>query len=83
MMIPAKPTIFVTAKLKRRNKLVKRADRSVLGRDTVAEYVADPIAGDSDNGKKIRQPENRVLTKRKSKISNKLAVHLSSQKPSG
>ena len=53
--------------LKRRNKLIKMADRSVLGRDTVAEYKADPIASDSDDGKKIRQAENRALTKRKSK----------------
>ena len=57
----------LTAKLKCRNKLIKRADRSILGWDTVAEYVADPIAGDSDDGKKIRQTENRVLTKQKSK----------------
>ena len=57
----------LTAKLKRRNKLIKMADRSVLGWDTVAEYKADPIASDSDDGKKIRQAENRALTKRKSK----------------
>ena len=55
------------AKLKRRNKLIQMADRSVLGWDTVAEYEADPIASDLDNGKKIRQAENRALTKRKSK----------------
>ena len=39
------------------------ADRSVLGWDTVTEYEADPIASDSDDGKKIRQAENRTLTK--------------------
>ena len=43
----------LTVKLKRRNKLIKMSDRSVLGWDTVAEYEADPIAGDSDDGKKI------------------------------
>ena len=37
----------LTAKLKRRNKLIKMADRSVLGWDTVAEYEADPIASNS------------------------------------
>ena len=32
-----------------RNKLVKMADRSDLGWDTVAEYEADPIDSDSDD----------------------------------
>ena len=73
----------LTAKLKRRNKLIKMADRSVLGWDTVAEYEADPIASDSDDGKKIRQAENRALTKRKSKTFNKLTLRVPSQKPSG
>ena len=45
----------LTAKLKRRDKVIKTGDRSVLGWDTVAEYEADPIANDSDDGKKIRQ----------------------------
>ena len=49
----------LTVNLKRRNKLIKMADRSVLGWDTVAEYEADSIT-------KIRQAENRALTKRKS-----------------
>ena len=57
----------LAAKLKRRNKLIKMADRSVLGWDTVAEYENDPIASASDDGKKIRQAENRALTKKKSK----------------
>ena len=70
------------AKLKRRNKLIQMADRSVLGWDTVAEYEADPIASDLDNGKKIRQAENRALTKRKSKKSNKFTLRAPSQKPS-
>ena len=71
------------ANLKRRNKLIKMADRSVLGRDTVAEYEADPIASDSDGGKKIRQAENRALTKRKYKTTDKLTVRVPSLKPSG
>ena len=37
----------LTTKLKLRNKLIKMADRSVLGWDTVAEYEADPIASNS------------------------------------
>ena len=73
----------LTAKLKRRNKLIKMADRSVRGWGTVAEYEADPIASDSDDGKNIRQGENRTLTKRKSKKSNKLSPRVPSQRPSG
>ena len=71
------------AKLKRRNKLIKMADRSVLGWDTVAEYEADPIASDSNDGNKIRQAKNRELTERKAKTSNKLTFRVPSQKPSG
>ena len=66
-------------KLKRRKKLIKMADRSVLGWDTVAEYETDPIASNSDDGKKIRQAEHRVLTKRKTKTSNKLTLRVFSQ----
>ena len=73
----------LTTKLKRRNKLIKMADRSVLVWDTVAEYEADPITSDSDHGKKIRQAENRALTKNKSKSSSKLTLRVPSQKPSG
>ena len=61
----------LTAKLKRRDKLIKMADRSALGWDTVAEYEADPVASDSDDGKKIRPAEKSALTKYKSKKSNK------------
>ena len=72
----------LTAKLKRRNKLIKMAERSVLGWDIVAEYEADPIASDLEDGKKIRQAENRAFTKRKSKKSNKFTLRAPSQKPS-
>ena len=68
----------LAAKPKRRNKLIKIVDRSVLGWDTVAEYEADPIASDSDDGKKIRQAKTRGLTKRKTKTSNKLTLHVPS-----
>ena len=72
----------LTAKLKRRNKVINTADRSVLGWDTVAEYEADPIASNSDHEKKIRQAENRALTKRKTETSTKLTLGVSNQKPS-
>ena len=72
----------LTAKLKRRNKLIKMADRSVLGWDIFAEYEADPIASDSEDGKKIRQAENRVLTKKKTKTYNKLTLRVPNQNSS-
>ena len=64
----------LTAKLKRRNKLIKMADRSVLDWDTVAEYETDQIASNSDET--IRQAEHRALTKRKTKTSNKLTLRV-------
>ena len=36
----------LTAKLKRRDNLIKMADRSALGWDTVSEYEAHPVASD-------------------------------------
>ena len=57
------------------------ADRSAIGWNTVAEYEADPIASDSDDGKKIRQAKNRALTKQESKNSNKPTFPLPSQRP--
>ena len=38
-----------TAKLKRRHKLIKVVDKSVLGWENVAKYEADPIASGSDD----------------------------------
>ena len=73
----------LAAKLKRRNKPIKMANRSVLGWDTVVEYEADSIASDSDDGKKNRKAKKRTLTKRKTKTSNKLTLRVPSQKPSG
>ena len=69
----------LTAKLKRRSKLIKMADRSALGWDTVAEYKDDSIASASD-GKKISQAKNKALTKQKKK-SNKPTFCFPSQRP--
>ena len=61
----------LTAKLKRRNNLIKMTDRPVVEWETDAESGTDSIAIDSVEGKKIKQAENRALTKRKSEKSNK------------
>ena len=46
-------------------------DGPVVEWETDAESETDSIAIDSVEGKKIRQAENRALTKRKSEKSNK------------
>ena len=46
-------------------------NRSVAGWDIVEEYKVNSFASDSDDGKKIRQVENRALSKlKKKKVNN-------------
>ena len=59
------------------------AYRLVLSWESVAEYEANLIASYSEDGKKIRQAEDKALTKHKSKNSNKFTLRVPSQKPSG
>lgn len=54
-------------KIKQRNKLIKLADSSECGWDTVAQYESNPIASDSEDESKIIKAENRALRKRKQK----------------
>jgi len=49
----------------KRLKLVKIADKSEYGWDTVNEYTSDNAASDSDDDRKIRRAENAAAKKRK------------------
>jgi hypothetical protein len=53
-------------KLKKRNKLMRIADRSEGDSKTVQEYLSDEVASDSDDEKRIRAVDNRTIRKIKS-----------------
>ena len=44
-------------KLKKRNKLIKLADRSDGGLDTVKEYLSDNLADHSEDGRRMASAE--------------------------
>lgn len=48
-------------KVKRRNKLIKIADTSEGGWDTVRNYEENPVASNSEDESRINRAENRAL----------------------
>lgn len=64
-------------KLKKRNKLIRIADSSAGGWDTVRLYEANPIASDSDDETKIYKAENRALKRKRSSSRGKTASAVS------
>jgi hypothetical protein len=53
------------AVLKKRNKLIRLADKLEGGWRTVDEYLSDKVANDSEDKKRIRAAENRAAKKMK------------------
>ena len=51
-------------RIKNRNKVLKLADRSPGGWDTVAEYLSDDLADNSADERKIRTAETRAISKK-------------------
>ena len=76
---PKKRLNLICEELRKRNKLIKIADRSPARWSTVDEYVSDEIASDSEDEKKLRAAESRAIVKRRN--ASKQKFHNNSMQP--
>ncbi|XP_068680050.1 uncharacterized protein [Montipora foliosa] len=68
--------------IKKRNKLIRLADKSAAGWDLVNEYLSDELASGSEDEKRIRRAEQRALRKRKDRQQQKVKSSVKQSQPS-
>lgn len=68
--------------IKKRNKLIRLADKSAAGWDLVNEYLSDELANGSEDEKRIRRAEQRALRKRNDRQQQKVKSSVKQSQPS-
>ena len=73
---------LVVKKVEKRDKLIKIADKSEFGWETVNEYMSDDVASDNEDRKRIKRAEERAEQKKK-RIESKITQESKRRKLSG
>ena len=68
--------------IKKRNKLIRLADKSAAGWDLVNKYLSDELASGSEDEKRIRRAEQRALRKQKDRQQQKGKSTVKQSQPS-
>ena len=69
-------------KIRKRNKLIKMADRSKAGWKIVDEYLTDPVASDAEDDRWIKKCEKTALAKMAEEKEKKKTNKPTNKKPS-